>query len=316
MRRQRGIALILALLALVLAVLLATALIDRGEQTAARWRTGWRAEQSWQLLQGLELWAREALLADARDSRSDSLDEPWARESPVLQVPGGEVRGRLRDLGGCFNLNSLVKLGDTDALAVQRFQRLLKGLQLPIEIAAQAADWIDRDSQLQSGGAEDGHYLAMPPRTRTGNTGFADASELLRLPAMTPEHWQRLRPLVCALPSDHRINLNTAPPELWLVLNDAMTLAIARRLARTEARPYSHVTEVQEAMQREGLPRQDDMGAFDVLSRYVLIEAEVRADGLDFRYQSLLQRGDGEVRVLARARGGAGSFDREAAAER
>lgn len=315
MKRQRGIALILALLALVLAVLLATALLDRGEQTAARWRTGWRAEQSWQLLQGLELWAREVLLADARDSRSDSLDEPWARESPVLQVPGGEVRGRLRDLGGCFNLNALAPLDVTDALAVQRFQRLLKGLQLPVEIAVQAADWIDRDSQPQVGGAEDSNYLAMPPYARVGNTAFADASELLRLPAMTPEFWQRLRPFVCALPVDHRINLNTAPPELWLVLHDAMTPAIARRLARTEARAYVDLDAVRAALAGAGM-EMGDMTAYDVVSRYVLIEAEVRVDGLDFRYQSLLQRGEGEVRVLARARGGAAAFGREDASER
>lgn len=305
-RRQRGLALIVALLALVLAVLLATALIDDGERSAARWRAAWRAEQSWQLLQGLEAWAGEALRADWRDNRIDSLDEPWARESPVLQVPGGEVQGRLRDLGGCFNLNALAPAGEVDTLALQRFQRLLRGLQLPPEIAVQAADWIDRDQIAQPGGAEDGAYLALPPFVRSGDTAMAVPSELLRLPALTPELWQRLAPFVCALPADHRINLNTAPPELWLMLDDGLTLAQARRLARTQARAYPDIDAVQAALQREGLPWQSDLSAYAVQSRYFLVEAEVRGDGLSFAYQSLLQRDTGDVRVLARARGGAG----------
>lgn len=304
--RQQGVALIVALLALVLAVLLAAALIDRGEATAARWRTGWRAEQGWQLLRGMEAWAAAGLLADQRATGAvDSREELWARDMPPVEIPGAQLRGRLRDLGGCFNINALAPLGLVDSQALRRFERLLAGLQLPREIAAQAVDMIDSDSQPLPGGAEDAAMAARPPFGRTANGPLISASELTRLPAMTAEAWQRLAPLLCALPGDHRINLNTAPAELWLTVDAAITPAMARRLLRADARAFADMAAVQAALQREGLASVDLVG-YAVESHYFQAVADIRADGLPLHYVSLLQRLPGEVRVIARAQGGLG----------
>lgn len=305
-RRQQGVALIVALLALVLAVLLAAALIDRGEATAARWRTGWRAEQGWQLLRGMETWAAAGLLADQRATGAvDSRDELWARDMPPVEIPGARLRGRLRDLGGCFNVNALAPLGLVDSQAQRRFERLLAGLQLPREIAAQAVDMVDSDTQPTPGGAEDAVMATRPPYGRTANGPVASASEMTRLPAMTPEAWQVLEPLLCALPADHRINLNTAPVELWLTVDDAVTPAMARRLVRADAGAFPDMAAVQAALQREGLAGVD-LGAYAVESHYFLALADILADGLPLHYLSLLQRLPGEVRVIARAQGGVG----------
>ena len=301
MRRQRGVALVIALLVVVLASLLVTALLDTGELTQARVRNGLRAEQSRQLLGGLEAWAAAGLLADQRASGMvDGLGEAWARPMPPIELPGMRIEGRLHDLGGCFNLNALAPDGIADQAALHRFARLLRALQLPRELAAQAADYLDANGSVQDGGAEDAAY----PGARAANTALVDASELRRLPAMTVEAWRALAPLVCAVPAEQRLNLNTAPPLLWLILDDAITPAMAQQLARGDGVMYPDLAAVRTALQRQGAETVD-LVCCDVGSHYFIAEARIVADGIAFDYRSMLQRRPGVVRVIARARGGA-----------
>ncbi|MFC7301136.1 type II secretion system minor pseudopilin GspK [Cognatiluteimonas weifangensis] len=300
MRRQRGVALVVALLVVALAMLLVAALLDAGELTRARLRNGWRAEQSRQLLGGLEAWAAAGLLADLRASGPvDGFGEAWARPMPPLELPGARIEGRLRDLGGCFNVNALAPGGSTDPRALRRFARLLRALQLPRALASQAADYIDADASVQDGGAEDDAYAG----ARTANAALLDAGELRRLPAMTGDAWQALAPLLCALPTDQRLNLNTAPAVLWLTLDDAITPAMAQRLARGDGAMYPDLAAVRRALQREGAPV-PDLSACAVGSRYFQAEATIVADGIAFGYRSQLQRLPDRVRVIARTRGG------------
>ena len=302
MKRQRGVALVIALLVTALAVLLVAALLDQGEITRARVRNGWRAEQSVQLLRGLEAWAAAGLLADQRASGAvDGLGEAWARPMPAIELPGVRIDGRLRDLGGCFNVNALAPGGVTDPVALRRFARLLHALQLPRELAPQAADYIDSDTAVQAGGAEDAAYAD----GRTANTALVDIRTLRRLPAMTAAAWEALAPLLCAVPADQPLNLNTAPALLWQVLDDAITPAMAQRLQRDESAMYPDLAAVRQALQREGAPSVNLAGC-GVGSRYFLADAGILVDGIDFRYASVLQRLPTEVRVIARMRGGDG----------
>lgn len=301
--RQRGVALIVALLALALAVLLAAALIDDGELGRARLRNQWRAEQSSELMRGLEAWAAQVLLADQRLSPDlDTLADPWAQPAPPIVIPGAVINGRLRDLGGCFNLNSLAPAGITDVAAVRRLQRVLVGLRLDPRIAAQAADWRDRDREAQNGGAEDSVYATLGPPGRASNRAFVDASELKRLPLLDAAAWATLAPYVCALPEDARINLNTAPAPLWLAVAEGIDIGQARRLAREPGTAYRSLDAVHESLAREGF-NHVDLTPFALSSNTFRIEARIDADGIAFDYSSVLAREPGRVRVLARVRG-------------
>ncbi len=303
MRRQQGVALVVALLAVALAMVLVMSLLDRGELTQARTSNTWRAEQSWQLLQGLEAMAQERLLADQRSSGPiDSLDEEWVKPMPPIRLPGAVLRGRMADLGGCFNINSLAPGGATDARAVARFVRLLHALHLPAEIATQAADDIDADSAVQPGGGEDAAYAVWPQLSRAANAPFADIGELRRVPAMSAEAWQALAPWICAVPADQPLNLNTAPAMLWLTLDDAITLPIAQQLSRGDGAAYPDLAAVRTALSRQGFPNVDLTG-YGVDSRYFLAEADISVDGIDFSYSSVLHRLPDQVRVVARTRG-------------
>lgn len=300
--RQRGAALLVALLAVALAVVLATGLLAQGEQQRARLRDGLRAEQSWQLMAGLEAWAADALLATG--SPIDSLADPWLQAMPPIDVPGARISGRLRDLGGCFDLNSLAPLGVADTGRIEALQRLLLALDLDPVIAVEAADWIDRDLEPLPGGAEDGAYLGGAPGWRTGNRPMAHPSESLRLRRVDAEAWERLEPFVCALPAPAPLNLNTAPPLVWLTLAPGIDEAMGRRLSRGVDSAYPSIEAVHQALGREGLSGVD-LGNAGLQTRYYMAEGWIESDGVRYEHSSLLShdRGLGEVQVLARARG-------------
>jgi general secretion pathway protein K len=301
--RQNGVALLVALLAVALAVIMASSLIDHGEQGRARLRNQWRAEQSAELMRGLEAWAVQAILADQRASPDfDPLDAPWRQPLPPITVPGAVITGQLRDLGACFNLNALAADGSTDEVAVRRLQRVLIGLNLETRIANQAADYVDRDREVQDNGAEDNAYAALRPAARSANRPFTDISELKRLPAVDARVYAALAPYVCAAPVDAQFNLNSAPPVLWLSVADGMDLAQARRLAREPGTAYRSIEAVREALQREGI-NNADLGPFSLGSNAYQVQAQIDADGLVFDYSSVLMRTPGKVQVLARVRG-------------
>lgn len=301
-RRQRGAALLVALLAVALAVVLAAGLLAQGEQQRARLRDGLRSEQSWQLMLGLEAWAADALRAGGSDI--DTLADPWLQAMPPIDVPGARISGRLRDLGGCFDLNSLAPAGVADPARIEALQRLLVALELDPLIAVEAADWVDSDVEPLPGGAEDGAYLGRTPGWRTGNRPMAHASEARRLARIDAEAWQRLAPHVCALPAPAPLNLNTAPPLLWLVLDPRIDEPMARRLARTADSVYPSLDAVQQALAREGLSGVD-LGGAALVTRFYMAEGWIESEGVRYVHSSLLERDRGlaEVRVLARARG-------------
>jgi len=283
MKRQRGVALVIALFAVALAMALVLAMLSQGELTQARQRDAWRGEQAWQLQQGFEAWAAQALRADALAGDVDGLDDAWARPMPTLVVAGARLAGRVRDLGACFNLNGLAPRGVVEARELQRFERLLRALDLPVALAAQAV-------AHQPGGV------------------WTDASALRGLPAMRSEDWPRLAPLVCALPPDQTVNLTTAPAPLSRMLDDGIGAEQAARLARGgegDAPAYASLAEVHAALAREGVDTAD-LAGFTLASHYFLAEGEAQADGIPFRFRSVLQRGARDVRVIARARGGHG----------
>jgi len=305
-RRQRGIALIVAVLVLALAAVLVVGLLDAAEVSRARTRNSLRAEQTWQLLRGLESWAAQALREDEqREPGVDSREEPWAQPLPPIDIPGGRIRGRLRELGGCFNVNSLIENDELQQRQHERFERLLRVLGLNPLIAAQVEDYIDADIDPRGGGAEDSFLLGQRPPRRAANQPMAHISELRLLPAVDADAWNTLAPHVCALPQNHPLNLNTASVELWMSLDDAMTRRLAEILAREGRAHYRDLDEVRREFARLGLPplAPGPSTNLGVASRYFLLEAEILFDDLPFAYSSLLRRDAERVSTIARARG-------------
>ena len=158
-----------------------------------------------------------------RDGARTTLDGNWAGQATNLPIDGGLATARLDDGGNCFNLNSLVDAGPDGTLiarplATAQLARLLTLVEVPGRdantIAAAATDWIDSDGEPVPGGAEDLAYANASPARRTANTLMADRSELRAVAGVTPAIYDRIAPLVCALPVTDltAINVNTLAP--------------------------------------------------------------------------------------------------------
>ena len=211
--RQRGVALITAVLIVALATILAVNVGFRGMLDQRRSATLFALDQAYEIALGAEAWAADFLRRDAQESKTDHLGETWAKPLPPLPIEGGVVEGRLEDQQGRFNLNSLAfQDGTTNPEAVKQLERILAALELEPAWAATMADWIDQDAQPAfPDGAEDTVYTGQVPAYLAANMPVTRSSELLALPGFGPERYARLRPYVTALPVGTPLNVCTAP---------------------------------------------------------------------------------------------------------
>src|SRR5690625_3410232 len=90
--RQRGSALLIALVVAALAALIATAVLERARQGLARSEALLATERSWQYASGMT-WLAEKMLREALAEGADpaALGDGW---SAPFDVPGGMVVGR------------------------------------------------------------------------------------------------------------------------------------------------------------------------------------------------------------------------------
>ncbi|HQY36689.1 MAG TPA: type II secretion system minor pseudopilin GspK [Pseudomonadota bacterium] len=302
-RRQRGVALITALLVFALGLVLVAMLVDQGAVALARTRNLARAGQADAYALGLEDYAIEMLrrdqqTGDGADTRLDS----WSVPLPPTPVPGGTIAGRLTDASGCFNLNNLVAGDAPVAVEIERFQRLLVALQLDPALADAVVDWLDPDLMPGNRGAEDQAYAGQAIAYRAGNRPFADGSELRLVRGVDREAWRRLAPHVCALPAPSLLNVNTAGVPVLMALDPALTEAAARQLLREGGQGYDSIAAFQQALAQQGVPL-PELAGLDVRSQYFRALGVLQLDGVPYAYASLIERRAGQFRVVARWRG-------------
>lgn len=236
--RQRGVALITAIVLVAIATMIAVHLGTRASLDLRRTAGLHALEQGWHVALGAEAWSAEVLREDREDSETDHLAEQWAQPLPPLPVDGGDVRGALEDMQGRFNVNNLrTAQGEVNEASLARFERLLEQAGADRRWARILADWLDSDTVPgYPDGAEDGVYLSQVPPYRAANGPITSTTEMLALPGMTLEEFARIRPYIAALPVGTRINLCTAKAPLLAALvqggtdfGDAELLARNRR---------------------------------------------------------------------------------------
>jgi general secretion pathway protein K len=208
-RRQRGVALLTAVLLVALATMVATSIAFDSALLARRGAAAIALDEGLMIAGGAEALAAYALAEDGRGKNpSDYLGESWSLPiGPVEVVPGALLEARIEDLGGRFNLNALVDAeGKKDKTAYEVFERLLENLELEAKWADLVVDWIDDDSQAEAQGAEASFYTAQSPGYRAADMAITSVSELLALPGFGAERYARLAPHVAALPRNDAVN--------------------------------------------------------------------------------------------------------------
>lgn len=215
-RRQRGVAMLTAIILVALATIVAATIAFNNAMAARRGTAVLTFDQGIVYAQAAEAMAAYVLREDA--GQFDDYTENWAQPyGPLEVVPGVWLEARVEDLHGRFNINTVVDQdGVPDPKAIERFEYLLRSLDIEERWASLFADWIDRDLQPAPDGGEDTLYSAQDPGYRAPNAPVTSTSELLALPGFGPERYQKLAPYIAALPPGSTVNPCTAP---GLVLN-------------------------------------------------------------------------------------------------
>ena len=233
---EKGIALLVTLLILVLIVALVYEVFRIGAQSAQTGAYGRDSIRCILLAEAGTGAARIALRVDARDNQYDTLDEVWSRSALPITLGDGEVSVTIEDEERKINLNRLMLPNgiapDPRRLAV--FQRLLDILGIDPSVADAIVDWLDRDENPRVGGAESSYYLGLPNPYRAKNDLFDTIGELRLVRGVTSEVFDKLLPFV-TVSSSGMVNLNTAPKEILMSLSAGTDLAGAGAIDSTAA---------------------------------------------------------------------------------
>lgn len=294
--RQRGAAVILALLTVALVAGLAAAAV--GDLGVAMDQVTGRHDQAQarQLARGAVDWARNVLAEDARGSTVDHLGEAWAVQVPPTPVEEGELAGEIRELSGRVNLNNLVQLDGPDALEIEQFQRLLAvvgvGDAEAISLTAALLDWLDADDEPRlPGGAESSWYSAQTPPLRAANSPLAAVAELAQIRGFSPALVARLTPFVAALPAGSRINVNTAPAEVLVAAAPGLGLDTARVLVAERGRAwFKDVADFEARLKSRSPDANPDISRLATTSRHFLVTGRARFGVAMVRMEVLLDR--------------------------
>lgn len=301
--RQHGVALITALLVVALAVVAATAMATRLQVDVRRTANLLHGEQAYAYATAAESWAQVILHKDVKESTIDALDEEWATALPPIAVEGGVVTGRITDLQGHFNVNSLLSsAGAPNQVNIEYFKRLLEVLELDPALIPPLLDWIDEDVNATfPGGAEDDAYLLMDPPYRAANHRLTDVSELLLVQGYTAEVVARLSPHVIALPADDaNINVNTATPQVLQALHVELAPDAVQRLL--DARTKTPFADSGSFLAHDALAGLGINVALGVSSQWFGVDIEVRVGSGRARIRSLLRRDGQKQWVQSRTR--------------
>ena len=290
MRRERGVAVITAILIVAVAASAAammlsqqSAMIDQALMVSSRAQADLYAQA------GVD-WARGVLAEDARRTRDvDTLAEGWAQPIAALPVDRALVAGSIGDEQGRFNLNNVMNGNQPSAADIRMLREILGHVGLAPELAEAIVDWIDADADLSgSGGAEDAYYLGLQRPYRAANRPMVQLEELYRVRGFDAAAVAKLRPWVSALPTRTATNVNTAGDVVIAALlgvgRDRAAVLVAERRAKAFQQKADFAARIALLGPAAAIPD------YDVKSSHFLIHVRVAQDDVQLSTEALVRR--------------------------
>ncbi|NWD27752.1 MULTISPECIES: type II secretion system minor pseudopilin GspK [Pseudomonas] len=231
--KQRGMAIISALLIAAVVAVIAGAMLTRQTVfTRSLEAEQLRIQGQWLLSGGLET-SRQRLWDARRQDVLTRLDQPWAR--PI----GGAFEGRIEDEQGKFNLRNLVTQQQPDAVQLQSFERLcqLIGIDLAVSrrISRRVIDSYDQRVGTASftGGfnsSRDTSPGAAAQVTPARYPMLRSLADLSAIEGLDPRQLRRMASYVSVLPGNTWVNGNTASAEVLSAVVPGLSLSHAKAL--------------------------------------------------------------------------------------
>ncbi len=292
MKRDRGAAIILAMLiAALAAAVAATVFADQQRWSRAVEHRRDQVQAQALVMAGVQ-WARQILDDDARRSDLDHLGEPWAVPLPPIPLDNGEIRGAIVDAQGRLNINALGDKGASADAERKRIATLFAQRGGPVAALDAIADWIDADPSVRESGAEDAFYAAQPVPGLPADVPIVRTAELASVKGVTPQALDAVAPFLAALPAGTPVNLNTAPAEVLGVIVDGLDAdRLAALIADRRPKPFTSIADF-----RARLPKGATLAnesALAVKSNYFYVTVEARQGETLARARALLRRSAG-----------------------
>jgi general secretion pathway protein K len=305
--RQRGAALLLAMMLVTLVTTLAAGMVWqqwRAVQVEAAERA--RTQSAW-ILSGALDWARLILREDARSGGIDDLTEPWATALAEIRLstflaadknnnaddtgPEAFLSGSITDAQARYNLRNLLAADKLMPAELLVLERLLDGAGLPRKWAQQIGQGLLDATLANTNGqaTTDDNNPPLLPQTVAQLAWFG----------LDAEGLQRLEPLVVLLPQRTPVNLNTASREvLAAVINT--DLSSAERLVQVRQRsPYKDLPSAAAQLPATAVLDPDRV---DVRSSFFEVRGRLRLGDRALEERSLVQRQGRNVIPLLRER--------------
>lgn len=282
--RQRGAALITALLLAALSAVMVAGMMWREWGAIQREQVARQSEQARWLLRGAVDWASLILDEAARHSQVVALDQPWAvplAESDLSQfLAAGRndtlghawLEGRIEDAQSRFNLTDLAVFGKPVPNAIEALQRLLSGIGVDPGLAQPLAAAI---------------AAAQAPGSRL--LPIRDLQDVARVSPAAAAALPRLAPYVTVLPRSTPVNVNTAGPKVLAAVLDLSADQAARIVALRKKRHFDSLQDLGKAL-GPAAPGQVDPALGSINSNFFDAYARVRIGDFEFAERALIQR--------------------------
>jgi general secretion pathway protein K len=303
--RQRGAALLTAMIIVTLVATLAAGMIWqqwRAVQVESAERS--RVQSTW-ILSGALDWARLILREDAKSGGADHLGEPWAvplaeaRLSTFLAAdkanaddgPEAFLSGSITDAQSRYNLRNLVNANKVVPAELEALKRLLQVINVTPALADTIANGIND---------------ALTPATTTGSSRSAGTPlmpqtvDQLAWLGIDADSIERMRPYVVLLPIGTPVNVNTAPKEVLIAAIDGLDLGTAERMVQVRQRqPFKQLQDLK-AMLPATLQLNPQRA--DVRSSFFEVRGRLRLEDRVLEESSLVERRGIDIITLSRRR--------------
>lgn len=227
-RKQRGVALLVVLILLVLMSALAAKISQQFCRNLQKTRYQTSQQQlRWAIQSQLDGVKAQLQTETGGENKALSLEGEW-HEPIETKGEYYTVVSQIEDAQTCFNLNSLAAAepAPVDPTAAvpekpvkqQTVEQLLieSGLNSgnAQEVYEQLVDYLDGDSTTVKEAQESDAWAGVTPARQPANQMMRTLSELKLLPAFPPRAYAKASRLLCVLPDvESRVDVNTLQPE-------------------------------------------------------------------------------------------------------
>ncbi len=299
--RQRGVAVIMALLLATLAITIVASLFWQQQvQVRSIENQRLQLQKQW-ILRGALDWAGLILREDAKYSSADNLDEPWAvplAETRLDQyvesgradtdIADATLSGNISDAQARYNLANLCANGAINPAEVAAFGRLLSNAKLDPALAQATAEAM---AAAQNKPADVAANPTANPDNQPGPQpmNLAQLDDLLAVPGFSPEMLDTLKDFVIFLPRATPVNVNTASAEVLAALFE--TLSPADAAALVASRSTASFRDLADVTHRlPGKPLSASSSKASVMTNYFLVNGKVRMNRAGLEIQALIER--------------------------